>query len=132
MTQQEFYSLTGIELTNDEFWAVHQVYCDSDVDKYEFCRLWRKMNYKRVQAAKDAFKAQEQRRRDLDIAWRLLESWQRKRMAHLDIWSELATDHMTAHQEQTLSRLGVRVRGFNESRHMGYVYDDLFDVLHNA
>lgn len=130
MTQQEFYALTGVELSNDEFWAVHEVYCESDVEKYEFCKLWCKMNYKRVAEARERTKAQEQRQRDIDIAWRLLDTWQRKRRARLDVWSELATDHMTTRQEQALNRLGVATRGCNEPRHMGYVWDDIVTALH--
>lgn len=132
MTQQEFYALTGVQVNDDEFWTIHEVYCNADTDKYEFCKLWCKMNYKRVSEAKAATKAQEQRNHDLDVAWRLLERWQCKRRAHLDVWAELATDHMTQSQEQALGRLGVQVRGCNESRHMGYVWDDIVQALHEA
>ena len=136
MTQQEFFSLTGVQVENDEFWHIHEVYCDSELDKYEFCRRWCKMNSRRVFEAREQAKAQEQRQRDIDIAWRLLESWQRKRRARLDTWATDCLTHMTQRQEQSLNRLGIRTRmsdgKFAESRVMGYVYDDIVATLHNA
>lgn len=132
MTQQEFYALTGVQVDENEFWAIHEVYCNSDYDKYEFCAMWRKMNRSRVEAAKQEAKAKAQHEADIDTAWRLLESWQCKRRAHLDRWAEEATAHMTARQEQCLNRLGVPTRGVNCPRIMGFVWDDIVDVLHNT
>ncbi len=132
MTQNEFYALTGVQVENDEFWAINEVYNRSDLDKYNFCAMWRKMNRRRVDEAKAQVKAHEQRQHDIDIAWRLLERWQCKRHARLDVWAELATDHMTASQEQCLNRLGIQTRGCNEPRHMGFVFDDIVNALHNA
>ena len=131
MTQNEFYTLTGVQVENDEFWAINEVYNRSDMDKYDFCSMWRKMNRKRVDAARAQARAMEQRQRDIDIAWRLLERWQCKRHARLDVWAELATDHMTASQEQALNRLGIITRVY-EPRIMGFVFDDIVDTLHNV
>lgn len=91
MTQNEFYTLTGVQVENDEFWAIN----------------------------------------DIDIAWRLLDRWQCRRRARLDVWAELATDHMTASQEQALNRLGIITR-VNQPRIMGFVFDDIVDTLHNV
>jgi len=52
MTQQEFFNRTGVEVSNDEFFAIHEVYCNSELDKDEFCKMWCKMNKTRVQNAK--------------------------------------------------------------------------------
>ena len=40
MTQQEFTSRTLVEVSNEEFWAINQVYNNSDLDKDEFCKMW--------------------------------------------------------------------------------------------
>ena len=59
MTQQEFFNRTGVEVSNNEFFAIHEVYCNSDLDKDDFCKMWCKMNQSRVKAAKaDRIEAQ--------------------------------------------------------------------------
>ena len=52
MTQQEFFNRTGVEVSNDEFFSIHEVYCNSELDKDEFCKMWCKMNPNRVKEAK--------------------------------------------------------------------------------
>ena len=52
MTQQEFFERTMVEVSNDEFFAIHEVYCNSDLDRDEFCKMWCKMNKTRVQNAR--------------------------------------------------------------------------------
>lgn len=39
MTQQEFTSRTLVEVSNKEFWAINEVYNNSDMDKDEFCKM---------------------------------------------------------------------------------------------
>lgn len=52
MLQQEFFERTGVEVSNYEFDAIHEVYMNSDLDKDEFCKVWCKMNASRVKRAK--------------------------------------------------------------------------------
>ena len=52
MTQQEFTQRTNVEVSYNEFNAIHEVYMNSDLDKDEFCKMWVKMNKTRVQNAK--------------------------------------------------------------------------------
>ena len=63
MTQQEFTSRTLVEVSTEEFWAINEVYNNSDIDKDEFCKLWRKMNASRVAEAKAQAKAQAKQER---------------------------------------------------------------------
>lgn len=63
MTQQEFTSRTLVEVSTEEFWAINEVYNNSDIDKDEFCKLWRKMNANRVAEAKAKAKAQAEQER---------------------------------------------------------------------
>ena len=46
MTQKEFTNLTKVEVERAEFEAIHTVYIMSDLDKDEFCKVWKKMNKK--------------------------------------------------------------------------------------
>ena len=66
MTQQEFTNRTNVEVSYNEFNAIHEVYMNSDLDKDEFCKMWVKMNKTRVQNAKveRMFKAKDEAYRD--------------------------------------------------------------------
>lgn len=50
MTQKEFEERTNISLTAGEFEAVHDIYmaCGDDVDKDEFCALWKGKEYREL------------------------------------------------------------------------------------
>lgn len=52
MTIFEFENLTGVSVTAKEYDAIEAVYMASDVDKFEFCKQWSKMNASRVANAK--------------------------------------------------------------------------------
>lgn len=70
MTQQEFTSRTGVEVTSFEFNSINEVYMNSEVDKDEFCRLWKKMNPSRVARAKAA---KEEAEKNMQIRERVMD-----------------------------------------------------------
>lgn len=49
----EFVERVGMEVSSSEFEIINEMYTFSDVDKDEFCKLWAKMNFARVKAAKE-------------------------------------------------------------------------------
>ena len=51
MLQSEFESRVGMSVTPEEYKAIEVVYMNADVDKDEFCKIWRKMNASRVKRA---------------------------------------------------------------------------------
>ena len=59
MTQQEFTQRVEVSVSSTEYAAIEIVYMNSDLDKDEFCKLWVKMNYKRVGKAKEERIAKE-------------------------------------------------------------------------
>jgi len=67
MTQQEFIQRTKVEVSNEEFWAINEVYNYSDLDKDDFCKMWCKMNGTRVKAAKAEIKRQQEERKNNEI-----------------------------------------------------------------
>lgn len=73
MTQQEFTSRTLVEVSTEEFWAINEVYNHCNLDKDEFCKLWRKMNASRVAEAKAQAKAQAEQERTAGKLWRIAE-----------------------------------------------------------
>lgn len=59
MNKQEFESRVLVNVSEVEYEAIEIVYMNSDLEKDEFCKLWCKMNHKRVKAVKDAVKEQK-------------------------------------------------------------------------
>ena len=53
MTRQEFETRVGMQVDATEYASIENVYMMSDVEKDEFCTLWKKMNYKRVAKANE-------------------------------------------------------------------------------
>lgn len=53
MTQQEFEQRVGMSVNTTEYASIENVYMASDLDKDAFCILWKKMNFKRVQRARE-------------------------------------------------------------------------------
>ena len=62
MLQSEFTERTKVQVSNEEFDAINEVYMNSDLNKDDFCAMWCKMNKSRVDAAKATI--QEQKRMD--------------------------------------------------------------------
>ena len=48
MLQEEFEKMTGLEITAETFEQVHDIYmaCGDDMDKADFCALWKKRNFR--------------------------------------------------------------------------------------
>lgn len=53
MMYNEFVERVGMEVSSSEFEIINNMYMFADVDKDEFCKLWAKMNFARVKAAKE-------------------------------------------------------------------------------
>lgn len=62
MLQHEFEERVGMKVSATEYDAIEVVYMNADesIDKDEFCRVWKQLNKKRIQAYKDKMKAQEE------------------------------------------------------------------------
>lgn len=73
MTIQEFYNRTGVEVSADEFWNIHEVYVKSELDKDGFCKMWCRMNARRVKRWADERKRREMLEKRLDRLYKILE-----------------------------------------------------------
>lgn len=109
MLHSEFIQRTGVEVSNEEFAAINEVYNYSDLDKDEFCKMWCKMNATRVKAAKAERKAQKEEQKNQEI----LSKWFRRldgteyffKNYHTDIaWTVL-----TAKEVSAMSYAGIRL-----------------------
>lgn len=51
MLYSEFEEKTGVSVSAEEFETINNMYMQSDCNKDDFCKLWAKMNHKRVAIA---------------------------------------------------------------------------------
>ncbi|MCM1166396.1 MAG: hypothetical protein NC401_10370 [Ruminococcus sp.] len=70
MTHQEFIDRVNVNITAEEYAAIEVVYMNCDLDKDEFCAMWRKMNRSRVIAAAESRKRERAIGRILDAIGR--------------------------------------------------------------
>lgn len=61
MTLKEFTQFTGVQVLNDEFWAINEVYNNSEATKEQFCQMWCRINSNRVAEAKAKAKREAQK-----------------------------------------------------------------------
>lgn len=106
MTQQEFTQRTNVEVSNKEFDAINEVYMNSEVDKDEFCKMWCKMNQKRVKAAIEAEKAQAKKAELKEKAFEVYSA------INGICWEDAAKSaevYLTPKQKRTLNLVGITV-----------------------
>ena len=105
MTQQEFFNRTGVEVSNDEFWAINEMYNYSEVDKDEFCKLWCKMNPVRVKNAKIERKIKNREESCKDTLAKWYDKWIGKTE---DYYTLVAYTGISTSMICALSAVGIR------------------------
>lgn len=61
MTQKEFQDRVKMQVSAQEYAAIEVVYMNSDLEKDEFCKMWAKMNAKRIAAYRKAEKEKQEK-----------------------------------------------------------------------
>lgn len=61
MTQKEFQDRVKMQVPAGEYTAIEVVYMNSDLEKDEFCKMWAKMNAKRISAYQKAEKEKQEK-----------------------------------------------------------------------
>lgn len=103
MTYKEFET-RAMAVSNEEFEHIHAVYMESDLDKDEFCKVWCKMNarrvkmYKAAQAAKEA--AERLRDKLANIAMKIRFSGR---------WDCIADNELSESEKRTLAEVGISI-----------------------
>lgn len=107
MRQFEFEERVGMTVSPKEYEAIEKVYLFSDLDKDEFCKMWVKMNKKRVQEAKEKARKVRQENADRERLWDIREKLNRD-------YGKLAADVLGSRDREFLERKGFK---FEESRY---------------
>ena len=110
MTQIEFFNRTGVEVSPKEFQSIHEVYCDSDLDKDSFCKMWVKMNASRVAKAKADAQAKAQELAQHDFIWDLIMQYGSISTCSDEMHKTLAVNVLNEKQIQTLEKMGIDMR----------------------
>ena len=122
MTQREFETRVEVKVSSKEFENINEMYMNSDVDKDEFCTLWVKMNFRRVQQWKkangEANKAREEKEKALDIYCR---------MVTMSKWSENAMTTLKRKEIIFLESIGIEMYDKYGYRSMSAV---AYDIMH--
>ena len=122
MTQQEFTNRTNVEVSYNEFNAIHEVYMNSDLDKDEFCKMWLKMNKTRVQNAKveRMIKAKDEAYRDA------LHKFYTKNDDVNEFMTPICYVKISTYEVQAMSYAGIKVA--NEDGRAKYLSDIRYEI----
>lgn len=122
MTQQEFTNRTNVEVSYNEFNAIHEVYMNSDLDKDEFCKMWVKMNKTRVQNAKveRMFKAKDEAYRDA------LHKFYTKNVDVNEFMTPICYVKISTYEVQAMRYAGIKVA--NEDGRAKYLSDIRYEI----
>lgn len=128
MTRNEFETRTLVAVSATEFDAINEVYMNSDLDKDEFCKMWKKMNASRVEAAKEAKKAAAEKEALLDKLYKIAElDWV---ITGADA-NKLAPEYISYDDQKWLESLGIEMRypeGIYGLRLFKPIYSVLYEV----
>lgn len=103
MTQHEFETRAGINVSANEYESIEAVYMASDLCKDDFCRLWARMNRERIQKARQE---EEERQKQAADRWNVGEICFRLRGASSAVYDSPLTDHISKKECRLLQSLG--------------------------
>lgn len=117
MLQREFEE-RAMKVTAEEYASINAVYENCDLEKDEFCKLWVRMNYKRVRAYNEARKQAQFEEAKKEVLFNLY--W----VMRNDGFS-LATDTLSRKEQKTLQDAGFDLGTEYRSK---YNYEICYDL----
>lgn len=122
MTKIEFETRTKVNVTADEFETIHNFYMTVDADKDTFCKMWVKMNPRRVAAALEA--AKEAARKEQEFAFAVFIYY--NVLSQKPLFDE-AADYLTEAQFDRLEAMGINP-GLRENEYGAQWFASVLDV----
>ncbi len=114
MTKQEFESRVNVIVSESEYCSIEQVYLNCEIDKDEFCAIWRKMNKNRVAKAIAKQKKSEKeallRSKLFDII---------NKPAKQSGWNKRPSEVFTKKELKLIESVGIEI---NETTRFGYYH----------
>lgn len=129
MTQQEFEARATVKVSATEFEAINTVYMASDIDKDEFCTMWRKINASRVKASKEA--AKKQATMDKLVSMMMFNpEW-----SDTEHYNTIAAPELSDSEKSLLASVGIMVveepsdKGFLRYKRFGELRNEIHELL---
>lgn len=105
MTQQEFEQRVGMSVDSTEYASIENVYMASDLDKNDFCNLWRDMNYKRVTRAREERIAKEEAQRVKECLFHIINMPYK-----VNEFAKLADNYFTEKEKRCIESIGITMQ----------------------
>ena len=109
MRQFEFEERVKVRVSPKEYEAIETVYLYSDLDKDEFCKMWVKMNKKRVEEAMELEKKAKERLELEDRAWQVYFKVKNVIDADFDKWSSYCSSVLNHKEQRLVEKLGFKI-----------------------
>ena len=124
MTKQEFENRVKVTVDFNEFEAINLVYMNSDLEKDDFCAMWRKMNRSRVNAT--IAESKEKAVRD-EITDHFLFDYEFSHDFLCDNYNRLATSVLSEKSIAILERAGI-----DTFQRCWEIRESIHDFIHKA
>lgn len=103
-----------MQVSNEEYLIIEEMYMNSDVDKDEFCKYWSKMNHKRIASA---IKKEKEAKALADLKEKVFNVYSAINGLCWDDACKFACDYLTKAQKKVLALAGIslekkRIDGF--------------------
>lgn len=111
MTQKEFQDRVKMQVSVDEYAAIVVVYMESDLKKDDFCKMWAKMNAKRIAAYR---KAEEEKREKYEhISLLHSTSMLLRALANREGWTASPKQVLTSKVIEALDKADIYITAYN-------------------
>ena len=111
MLQQEFQDRVKIKVSAQEYAAIEVVYMNSDLEKDEFCKMWAKMNAKRIAAYQKAEKEKQKKHEHISLLASTRELL--RELAYLNGWGASPKQVLTSKVIKALDKADIYITEYN-------------------
>lgn len=114
MTQKEFQDRVKMQVPAGEYTAIEVVYMNSDLEKDEFCKMWAKMNAKRIAAYRKAEKEKQEKYEHISLLASTRELL--RELAHRNGWNGLDASPkqvLSSKVIKALDKAGIYITEYN-------------------
>ena len=127
MMQQEFQDRVKIKVSEQEYAAIEVVYMNSDLEKDEFCKMWAKMNAKRIAAYRKAEKEKQEKHEH--IAFLHSTMCLLRNFAYKSGWASSSEKLITNKVRKELEKANIDYMEYNYIK-MQYDYKPVASLVH--
>ena len=129
MTQNEFEERVRMTVSAEEYWAINEVYNNSDLDMEAFCKAWMRMNESRVKKARLEAKEKAHDSKQREQLWAIVMKY--GGMSY-DVTEHAASTMLTQKQRDLVRSVGIELEHFGHAKSLSYIIYDIKKYLKAA